>query len=172
MVLVAIGVARLGVQHAESARRNVYEIITPRGRLLTTAAFGRPLEEAIRFATLRTEPGEYLLNLPQGTIINFLSDRRNPLREEIIVPGFLTPDREADAIRRVAARRVGLILVANHLTPEYRDWAFGVDYNQEFMRWIDAHYHPVATFSAVQGRELRFGEQEFFIRAYERNMID
>lgn len=170
MVLVTITVVRLGVQHTESARFNVFEIKAPRARFLTDVALGRAFEDAIRFATLRTQPGDYLLSLPQGTTINFLADRRNPLREEIIVPGFLTPDREADAIRRVAARRVGLILVANHLTPEYRDWAFGVHYNQAFMRWIDAHYHPVATFSAAPGRELQFGDLEFFIRAYERNM--
>ena len=38
------------------------------------------------------------------------------------------------------------------------------------MRWIEANYHPVATFSAFSGRELRFGDFQFFIRAYERNV--
>lgn len=170
MVLVAIGVVRLGIQHVESARLNDYEIEAPRGRFYTDVSLGRTFEDAIRFAISRTKPGDYVLNLPQGTTINFLADRRNPLSDEIIVPGFLTPEREADAIQRIAARGVKLILVANHLTPEYRDWAFGAHYNQGFMRWIDAHYRPVATFSATQGRELRFGDYDFFIRAYERNV--
>jgi hypothetical protein len=63
---------------------------------------------------------------------------------------------------------VKLILVSNHLTPEFRDWAFGVHYNQAFMRWIEAHYRPVATFSAFEDQPLRFGDYQFFIRAYER----
>jgi 4-amino-4-deoxy-L-arabinose transferase-like glycosyltransferase len=169
MVLVVIWVASLGIQHVESARLSSVEINAPRGRLLTDVTLGQPLADAIRFAAARTQPGDYVLNVPQGSIINFLADRPNPLREDIIIPGMLPPDREAEAIERVAARGVKLILVSNHLTPEYRDWAFGVSYNQAFMRWIDAHYHPVATFSAFSGRELQFGDYEFFIRAYERN---
>lgn len=170
MVLMAIWVTSLGVEHADSARLNTFEINAPRGRLLVDPTIGQPIVDAIRFTVARTQPGDYVLNVPQGTLINFLADRPNPLREEIIVPGFLTPVREADAIERVAARQVKLILVSNHLTPEYRDWAFGMHYNQAFMRWIDAHYHPVATFSAIKGRALRFGDLDFFIRAYERNV--
>ena len=169
MVLVAVGLIRVGVQRVEAARYNDSEIRAPRGRLLTDAALARTYDEAIRFAQARTEPGEYLLSLPQGTAINFLADRRNPLRDEFIIPGFLTPDRELDAIDRVAAKDVRFILVANHLTPEFRDWAFGVHYNKPFMQWIDAHYHAVATFRARPGPELQFGDLDFFIRAYERN---
>ena len=118
-------------------------------------------------ATPQGDPN--VLNVPQGSIVNFLSDRRNPIREDILIPGMLPPDREADAIARVKAHNVKLILVSNHLTPEYRDWAFGVHYNHQFMKWIEANYHPVATFSAFTGRELHYGDYEFFIRAYERN---
>jgi hypothetical protein len=170
MVLVAIVLVSVGAQHVQAARMNDFEITAPRGRLLTDAAVGKTLAAAVRMVTERTRPGDYVLNLPQGTMINFLADRRHPLREEIIVPGYLTPAREADAIRRVAKMDVRFILIANHLTPEYRDLAFGVHYNQAFMRWIDANYHAVATFSATSGRELNFGDFEFFIRAYERNV--
>ena len=169
MVLIAIWLTSLGIDHADSARLNVFEVNTPRGRFMTEPVVGRPLVDAIQFTLARTQPDDYVLNLPQGSMINFLTDRRYPIREEIIVAGFLTPEREADAIERVAARRVKLILVSNHLTPEYRDPAFGLHYNQAFMRWIEAHYHPVATFSAWRGKPLRFGDREFFIRAYERN---
>lgn len=169
MALIAIWATSLGIEHADMARLNRFEFNTPRARLLTDGVAGPPLMDAIRFTVARTQPGDYVLNLPQGSIINFVTGRPNPLREEIIVGGFLTPDREADAIKRVEARRVKLILVSNHLTPEYRDPAFGVHYNQGFMRWIEANYHPVATFSAWKGRPLRFGDREFFIRAYERN---
>lgn len=169
MALMAIWVTSLGIEHADMARLNRFEINAPRGRFLTDGIAGPPLADALRFTGARTQPGDYVLNLPQGSIVNFLADRPTPIREEIIVGGFLTPDRERDAIQRVEARRVKLILVSNHLTPEYRDPAFGVDYNQAFMRWIEAHYHPVATFSAFKGRPLRFGGPEYFIRAYERN---
>lgn len=169
MALLGIWITSLGIDHVESARLNRFEINLPRARFFIDAMTGPPLAQAIQFAAERTQPGDYVLNVPQGSVINFLADRRHPLREEIIVPGFLTPDREADAIERVKQKNVKLILIANHLTPEYRDRAFGVNYNQALMRWIDAHYHPVATFSAAESAKLEFGDFDFFIRAYERN---
>ena len=169
MVLVAIWLTSLGIEHADSARLNRFEINEPRGRFLTDVAVGQPLAEAIRFANARTQPGDYVLSVPQGSIINFLADRRNPIREEILIPGLVPPDREAEAIRRIAEKQVKLILVSNHLTPEYRDAVFGVHYNRALMQWILAHYHPVAVFSATHGRPLHFGGLDFFIQAYERN---
>ncbi len=171
MLLIAMWIPPLAMQHAELARFNNFELTAPRGRLWTDAALGRPLADAIRFTTAHTQPGDYVLSLPQGSIVHFLADRRNPLREDIIVPGFLTPEREADAIRRAEARGVKLILLSNHPTPEYRDAAFGIHYNKAFMQWIEQHYHPVATFRAFpEGPEPQFGDYEFFIRAYERNV--
>jgi hypothetical protein len=144
------------------------EISTARGRLLTLPLYGRPMSETIRFVQRTTAPGEYVLSLPQGTLVNFLADRPNPIREENIVPGWLTPDREAAAIQAIEAKQVRLILVANWLTPEYGEGAFGVDYNQSLMRWIEQHYHQVQVFSN-DGESPQLGEAKFFIRAYERN---
>ena len=157
------------VQFLVARKYKVFEISAPRGTLMTTPDLGRPIADAIRFVHDRTAPGEYVGSLPQGSIVNFLAERANPLREEIIVPGYLTPDREAEAIQRMSARRVRMILVSNFPTPEYRDNAFGVDYNRHLMQWIEANYHPTATFSDEGGAELKFGAPDFFIRAYERN---
>jgi hypothetical protein len=170
MALIMLTVAARGVNSAYQYRsRNTYEVSARRGRFFTTPALGPALAEAIRFAEEHTSPDDYLLSLPQGTGINFLAERRYPLREENIVPGFLTAEKEADAIGRIAARRVPLILVANLLTPEYRDRAFGVDYNQGLVRWIQQHYQLKATFCSSCEREPRLGDKEFFILAYERN---
>jgi hypothetical protein len=166
---VFVLVPLIGAQFVIARTAKVFEISAPRGTLLTDRTLGRPIADAIQFAREHTAPGEYLGSLPQGSIVNFLAERANPLREEIIVPGYLTPDREADAIHRMSARRVRVILVGNVLTPEYRDNAFGVDYNRRLMQWVETNYHPIATFSDQGGAELRFGEPAFFIRAYERN---
>jgi len=170
MVMGLVMLVVLMYAHFWAARTlRVFEISAPRGTLLTTPNFGRPVADAIRFVREHTAPGEYLGSLPQGSIVNFLAERANPLREEIINPGLLTPDREAEAIDRMSALRVPMILVGNVLSPEYGAGAFGVDYNRGFMRWVETNYHPVATFSNQGGTELRFGAPVFFIRAYERN---
>ncbi|HEU5258769.1 MAG TPA: hypothetical protein VFU28_22430, partial [Vicinamibacterales bacterium] len=144
VVGVILLVAVSYVEFLTARKYKVFEISAPRGTLLTTRFLGRPIADAIRFVHDRTAPGEDVSVLPQGSIVNFLAERANPLREEIIVPGYLTPDREADAIQRMSARRVRMILVSNFPTPEYRDRTFGLDYNRRLMQWIDANYHPIA----------------------------
>jgi hypothetical protein len=105
------------------------EISTPRGRLLTTPWLAEPFTQAIRFVGENARPGEDLVAIPQATMIHFLSDRPNPLRDETFVPGFLTPEREAATVGRIDERRVHVILVTNWPTEEYRDRVFGVDCN-------------------------------------------
>ena len=170
MIIGAVVLVALMSAHVWLARtERVFEISAPRGTLFTAPNLGRPIADAIRFVHEHTAPGEYLGSMPQGSIVNFLAERANPLREEIINPGLLTPDREADAIARLSALRVPMILVGNVLSAEYGAGAFGVDYNRRFMQWVETNYHPIATFSNQGGTELKFGAPVFFIRAYERN---
>jgi 4-amino-4-deoxy-L-arabinose transferase-like glycosyltransferase len=169
VVLIAMMVIVLAYGHATLARlRPAFTISAPRGQLVTHPVLGRPVAEAIGLVIGHTAPTDYLVSLPQGTIVNFLAERRNPLREESLVPGVLTAERETEAIRRLAEYQVPLILIGNLLTPEYGAKVFGVDYDQALVRWIETHYDPIATFSASNNPELRFGDAEFFIRAYER----
>jgi 4-amino-4-deoxy-L-arabinose transferase-like glycosyltransferase len=148
---------------------NTYEISTPRGRMLTEPAIGHPIAEAIRYAREHTSPEDYVLVLPQGSLINFLAERRNPFRQEIIHPGFLEGQNEEEARRWILSGRIPLILIDNVLSPEMRDVAFGFDYNRDLLRFIQEHYHLTATFGPVSGREARLGDKEFFILAYARN---
>jgi hypothetical protein len=110
--------------------------------------------------------------LPVATTINFFAARRYPLREEIVHPGFLDNEKELDAIERIKSRRVPLILIANLDTSEFRDRTFGVDYNRRLMQWISQHYRVAARFDSSNSpgsRDAKFGDDEFFILAYERN---
>ena len=60
-------------------------------------------------------------------------------------------------------------MVANLITSEFRDRIFGADYNQELMRWITENYHLVARFESPHRQGANFGNEPFFILAYERN---
>ncbi|MFN7947793.1 MAG: glycosyltransferase family 39 protein [Blastocatellia bacterium] len=148
-------------------KRNTYRVTAERGSFLTLPSIGRPLAEAISFTRQHTAPDDYVLVLPEGTSINFLAERRYPLREEIVHPGFLTGAKEADAIERISRLKVPLILVTSIDMSEFRDRTFGSDYNQELMRWIAGHYHLKAVFGQDTATTIR--PEGFFIRAYERN---
>jgi 4-amino-4-deoxy-L-arabinose transferase-like glycosyltransferase len=170
MVLIALLVIGMAINSARRLRRsNTFTVGTARGSFITEPEWGAPMAAAIRYAMATTQPGDYVLTLPQATTINFLAARPYPFREEIVHPGFLADAKELEAIERIKARRVPLILVANLLTPEFRDRVFGADYNQELMRWITENYHVAARFDAPRRPGTKPPKEPFFILAYELN---
>lgn len=165
MALLAIG---MGINSARRLQRsNTFLVSSPRGSFYTEPEWGVPMAAAIAYAKEKTKPDDYVLTLPQATMINFLAARRYPLREEIVHPGFLAEEKELDAIDRIKAHRVPLILVVNLLTPEFRDRSFGADYNQELMRWITENYRLTARFEYQPVRKPPPDREPFFILAYE-----
>ena len=170
MVILALLIVGMAINSARLFRaRHTYLISAPRGSFLTEPRIGQPLAEALRFVQQHTTPNDDLLTLPMATSINFLAERHYPLREEIVHPGFLTGEKETEAIERLQHRRVPLILIVNLPTSEFRDRVFGEDYNQNLMRWINKHYHLAARFDSDSSRGARFGDDPFFILAYARN---
>lgn len=167
IALLAFGLAINSVRRFRTI--NTFEVKSARGSFLTLPEIGEPLQAAINFAEERTRPGEYVLSLPIATTINFMAARPYPLREEIVHPGFLSDEKEFDAIERIKSRQVPLVLVANLITSEFRDRVFGADYNKELMRWITEHYHLVARFESKHKQGANFDNEPFFILAYERN---
>lgn len=170
MALFAVLVVGMAINSARRFRAlQTYQVSAPRGSFFTEPLIGQPLSAAIRFVQQRTSSTDEVLTLPLATTINFLAERRYPLREEIVHPGFLAGEKETEAIRRLEARRVPLIVVTNLLTTEFRDGVFGKDYNQNLMRWITEHYHLVGRFDSDESRNAQLGDLPFFILAYERN---
>jgi len=168
LALISVAIVVLAINSAMLARRRyTFEINTPRGQLMVEPAIGGPLLDAIRFVNERTSPGDYLLSLPQGTAINFLTNRLYPLREENIVPGFVKGEKELDAIRRLIRHQAPVTLIINLPTPEYRERAFGVNYNQNLLNWITKHYQLRSTFGSSTGQVGQLGDKEFCILVYQ-----
>jgi hypothetical protein len=169
MLMIALMIVGVGVNSTIRVRgHNIFSVDSQRGSFITEKDIGEPLQAAIRYAEERTGPEDYLLAAPQATTINFLAARRYPLREEIIHPGFLTGERELDAIERIKARKTPLILIVNIETSEFGDRAFGVDYNPGLMRWISENYRLAARFDSTHSRNAKLGDKPFFILAYEQ----
>jgi len=170
MTMIALMIVGMGVNSAILLRRrNTFTVSSSRGSFITVPEIGEPLQAAIRYVEQRTGPDDYVLSAPQGTTINFLAARRYPLREEIIHPGFLAGEKELDAIERIETRETPLILIANIDTSEFSDRAFGVDYNQGLMRWVNEKYHLAARFDSAHSHNATLGDPPFFILVYERN---
>src|SRR3954454_22950106 len=107
---------------------------------------GLALNQALDYIDRHTNTSDEIAVLPEGTALTFLSGRRNPLREEIITPGYLDDEAEERAIRQLDAAATALILIPNRPTRESGPAVFGRDYCQRLMRWIETRYTLCATF--------------------------
>jgi hypothetical protein len=165
-LIVGNAAATAGVLAYRYQTRNTVAITTARGTMIAEADVGQAWNEALAYIDRHTRPGDAVAVLPEGTSLTFLSGRRNPLRDEIAIPGILDADAESHAIAQLQASRTRLILITNRPTAEFGPKAFGRDYYQRLMRWIEANYTTCEMFGPVKDPRLEIGDSPFFIRAY------
>jgi hypothetical protein len=165
-LLIGDAVITAGMLAYRYRTRQTTPIVTARGTIIASRDLGQAWNEAIAYIAAHTPDGSAVAVLPEGTSINFLADRRNPLREEITTPGFLDAAGEARAIRQLQENGTALILLTNRSTREFGPEAFGRDYCQRLMRWIEDRYVVCAMFGPVKNPGLQIGDPRFFIRAY------
>ncbi len=142
--------------------------MTSRGTLIAEHDVGQAWNEALAFIAARTQPSDFVAVMPEGTSLDFMSGRRNPLREEIVTPGYLDGPNEARAIGQLEASGAPLVLITNRATKEFGATAFGRDYAQEMWRFIESRYEPCAMFGPKKDPSLQIGDRPFFIKAYCR----
>ena len=147
---------------------NTHPVVTQRGTIIAIPELGIAFDEAVRYINRETSPGDPVAVVPEGTSLNFFTDRPNPLREEITTPGYLNVEQEERAINQLIASNTRLILVTNRATPEFGRGIFGKDYCERLMQWIDANFEQHAMFGPDHDPSLRIGGRTFFIRAYRR----
>ena len=151
--------------------RNTYALNTDRGTIIAIPDLGQSIDEAISFIKRETVPGEPVAVMPEGTSLNFFTDRPNPLREEITTPGYLTREGEERAIRQLIQSDTRFVLVANRATSEFGAAAFGRDYCQHLMQWIEQNFEACAIFGRDHGPDQQIGDKTFFIRAYKKRNV-
>lgn len=145
---------------------------TVRGTTRLTPSHRRAFEGALEFIARTTQPEEYVCAVPEGSSLNFLSNRPAPLRYEILTPGFLDADGEQRAIQQLKAKRVTLVLLLNRPTTEFGCPAFGRDCYLDLMEWIEANYEVAAVFGDAASAASEIGDERFFIKAYRHKMAD
>ncbi len=146
--------------------RNTAPIASARGTIIAEPDIAQAFNEALAYIDRHTGPDDAVAVMPEGTAIDFLSGRKNPLREEIITPGYLDAEGEARAIRQLQDARTALILIPNRPTTEFGPKVFGRDYYRRLMQWIDTNYTTCAIFGPAKDPGLEIGDRRYFIRAY------
>jgi hypothetical protein len=153
-------------------RKFWYPVHSAMGTWRTTPELGIAFSQALQLVESRTRASDSVAVMPEGTALLFFSGRRNPLREEIVTPGFLDSDGEKRNIEQLRKLRTPMVFIANRITSEFGQSRFGIDYDQLLMKWIEANYAPCGLFSARPDPTLQIGAPVFFFRAYCLNSSD
>lgn len=167
-LILADVIATAGLLAYRYRIKNTYPITTERGTIIAVPDIGKAMDEAIEFINRETAPGDSVAVMPEGTSLNFFTNRPNPLKEEITTPGFLDLEGEQRAIRQLDESNTQLVLITNRRTSEFGADVFGRDYCQRLMGWIDENFEAVAIFGPSHDPNLQIGNPTFFIRAYKK----
>jgi hypothetical protein len=167
---LAMATAAISIAIVYQYRSTVdYRLATPRGVLWTDPDLGSSFDGAMHFIEERTSRDEFVAVLPEGTSLDFFSDRRNPLKQEITAPGYLDAEGEARAIEQLRDSNTRLVMVTNRSTPEFGVRVFGQDYDRRLMAWIASTYRVCGVLGRDTRPPLELGDERFFIRAYCRD---
>jgi hypothetical protein len=147
-------------------RKFPYPLVTAQGTWRTSPDLGIAFDQALHFIEGKTAPGDPVAVMPEGTSLLFLSGRRNPLRDEIVVPGFLDAAGEENAIERLRSSHTAVILITSRSTREFAEASFGTDYDRRLMSWIEQNYSLCGIFGSRPDPSLQIGSPIFFIRGY------
>lgn len=113
------------------------------GLLSARPELAREIEELDAAIRADSEARNGLVVFPEGEILNFLSGRRNPLRDKLYLPGHLNAENEGEILGELQRAAPAAVVIWRRALGEYGAGSFGEDYAPE---------NP-----AVDWRELRSG---------------
>lgn len=169
ITLYVSAVASLAIISYRYQTQATYALATPYGTMVTGPELGVTFSKAIAYIERETTPDDTVAIFPEATSLNFFTRRRNPTRDDVLIPGYLDANGEQQTIARLNERKPKLVLIPNRPTKEFGPVVLGRDYYQNLMKWVDEHYELAEVLSRDPlVKEPRIGEGPFFIKVYRR----
>ena len=102
-------------------------------------------------------PSETLAVFPEGTMLNYLTRRVNPLPYMSLPPFIVSTEGEERILATFEAHPPDYIALAHKDTSEEGYRFFGRDYAQKLFAWIADHYRAIRVVGAMPLRNHQFG---------------
>lgn len=167
IVLYFSAAASLGIICYRYQTQATYAIATPYGTMVTGPELGVTFAKAIAVIERETTPADSVLICPEATSLNFFTRRKNPTRDDILIPGYLDAWGERETIARLERKPPKLVLVPNRPTKEFGAVVLGRDYYKELMKWVEERYELIEVISQKPLKsEPRIGDGPFFFKVY------
>jgi len=107
------------------------------------------LAQAVGYLERHTAPGDTLVALPEGVLVNYLARRLNPTPYVSYMPAEVAIAGEAAMLAALQQARPDYLLGVWRRLPEYGHRPYGVgEFCQGILSWLDREYEIVAQFGA------------------------
>ncbi len=146
-----------------------FEASSPRGNFRLVDAHHPAYQEALDYLRQHSLPGDRIAVFPEGSDLAFFSERKMPLRHQILLPGLVSAADERRMIAQLSSEPVRYVLIVNRATREFGAEVFGRDFYQDLGRAIRDQYHLAVVCGKNKRPEIEIGDSEFFIKILERN---
>jgi hypothetical protein len=148
-----------------SADPRLVRLDTRAGSLRLPAGEAGAIAQTLAFLAGQARPGDTVATFPESGFFNFVTGLRNPLRENLILPGALDAAGENEVVARLDRERPRFILVCHRPTAEFGTGPFGRGYAVHLWEEVERRYEQTASF----GPPPRPGRRpQWFVRAYQR----
>lgn len=113
--------------------------------------------QAAAWIKANSRPGETVLVLPEGAMINYLSRRPGSNPVLTLLPIDEVVFGEGRILSAIKGSPPTFVALVDRTTVEYGPVWLGTDYGRETMRWIEENYRPVALMGAPPLQNQGFG---------------
>lgn len=111
-------------------------LATPRGTVYSSAGFAPALADTARFLETHSRPGDAILVLPSTLGLDFALDRTNLSFFPYVVPGYLTPEGEAELIARCERTPPRAAVVFGRSVGILRSGDLGRGFADSLIEWV------------------------------------
>ncbi|MBW8876895.1 MAG: hypothetical protein JF614_18175 [Acidobacteria bacterium] len=140
---------------------------TRAGTLRLREREARAVNQTLDYLAQNARPGDALATFPESGFFNFITGLRNPLRENLILPGVLDDAGEAEVLQRLDREKPRFFLLCYRPTWEFGTARFGKGYAAHLWGEVEKRYTQVASFGSPPHIPGQKGS--WFVRIYERS---
>jgi hypothetical protein len=144
--LAFLGAAGIALAVKDAQAKSI-AISGPGGTIRVGTADANAYRGALAVVERFTKRGDNVVFAPQLTALYTLSGRRDALPEISLLPGVLHgAQAERQAIARLDAAHVRVVVTDRHSFTEYGNGSFGSSFDRTLAAWVAGHFHEAGIF--------------------------
>ena len=158
LTLLSIGL-RWGLTNYEHTQTRTLELATPRGTIwLYHSGTDDAMVETVVALNEVGIAGERLLVVPEGALINFLTESRHPNYHSTLLPHLLENVGEEVILEGLQADPPRHLVTLHRYAGAFgKSKLFGSDYGLQISNWISTHYRTEASFGLPPFEAAKYG---------------